>query len=293
MKSIARFAAVLAACLPLGAQVFQFSRDEMIKYTPKNPFERFEDGRPKVPDSLLERARALSAEDCWGVLRRANYNNNFEGEFRILHPNRKMAGRALTAMYMPDRPDLNELVMSGIKAKGFPRGGHQYVIDMLQPGDVLVVDAFGKTPGFVGDNLAAYIGIATKTGGLVVEGGVRDLQGLADLDTQIYYRFAHPDAVRGATLVGLNVPVRIGGVTVMPGDVIIGDREGITVVPPELIEQSVKGALEIFVHDEWTKIKLRTGKYKSHEIYGSPLDPALIKEYEEYKKKRMAELEKQ
>jgi regulator of RNase E activity RraA len=225
------------------------------------------------------------------VLRQAGYRSSFEGNWNILHSDRKMVGRALTVMMMPERPDLNQLVMAGIKAKGFPSGGHQYAIDTLQPGDVLVVSAFADTGGFVGDNLAAYIGIATKTGGLVIEGGVRDLQGLKDLDTQIYYRYAHPDAIKNATLVGLNVPVRIGGVTVMPGDVIVGDREGITVVPPELIQKTVDGALDIFVQDEWTKIKLRTGKYKSHEIYGRPRDPELIKEYEAYKKKRMAELE--
>jgi regulator of RNase E activity RraA len=264
----------------------------MVKYTAKNPFERFEDGRPKVPDSILEKARELSAEDCWGVLRGARYNNSFEGGFEILDSNRKMAGRALTAVFMPERPDLVDVVMGGLKAKGFPSGGHQYVIDMLQPGDVLVIDAFGKTPGFVGDNLATYIGVATKSGGgLVVEGGVRDLQGLHGLDVQIYYRFVHPSAVTNAALVGINVPVRIGSVTVMPGDVIVGDREGITVVPPELITKIVDGALEIKVHDEWTKMKLRTGKYKSHEIYGRPRDPQLIKEYEDFKKKRLAELQ--
>lgn len=291
MKRIATLALTLICVLPLGAQLFELSREQMIELTRSNPFERFPDGRPKVPDALLEKARELSAEDCWGLLLKNNYRQSFEGNFRILHPGRKLAGRALTAMYMPERPDLHSLIMAGLKEKkGFPRGGHQYVIDQLQPGDVLVADAFGSTPGFVGDNLATYISVATKTGGLVVDGGIRDLEGLRDIDTQIYYRFAHPDAVRGATLVGLNVPVRIGGVTVLPGDVIIGDAEGITVVPPALVEQAVEGALEIKVHDEWTKMKLRTGKYKSHEIYGSPLDPALIKEYEEYKKKRLAEL---
>jgi regulator of RNase E activity RraA len=291
MKHIARFTAIVAACLPLTAQILQFSKEEMMKWTPKNPFERFEDGRPKVPDALLKRAKLLSAEDCWGVLRRANYRNTFEGNWNILHSDKKVFGRALTAVFMPERPDLNELVMAGLKGKGFPSGGHQYVIDLLQPGDVLVASLFADTGGFVGDNLAAYIGVATKEGGgLVVDGGVRDLQGLKDLDMQIYYRYAHPDAIKNTTLVGLNVPVRIGGVTVMPGDMIVGDREGITVVPPELVEKTVDGAVEIFVHDEWTKIKLRTGKYKSHEIYGSPRDPELKKEYEEYKNRRMEEL---
>ena len=276
---------------PLAAQVFEFSRDEMVRYTAQNPFDRFEDGRPRVPDSVLEKARELSAEDCWGVLRRHKFLKQFEGNWKILHPEKKLAGRAVTALYMPQRPDLHDLIMGGIKAKGFPKGGHQYVLDLLQPGDVLVVDAFGKMPGFVGDNLATYVMIATQGGGLVVNGGIRDLQGIHGLDTQIYYRFSHPDAVGASgSLVGLNVPVRIGDMTVMPGDIIIGDREGITAVPPHLIEEVFDRVIEIRIHDEWTKMKLHTGQYKSHEIYGSPTDPKLIQEYEAYKKKKLAEM---
>ena len=283
----------LVLCLPLAAQVFEMSRDEMVQLTAKNPYDRFEDGRPKVPDELIEKARELSAEDCWGVLRRHKFTNQFAGDWKVLHPGKKLAGRAFTAMYVPLRPDLNELVMSRIKAKAFPRGGHQFVIDSLSPGDVLVVDAFGKTPGFVGDNLATYVMIATKGGGLVVDGGIRDLQGIHELDTQIYYRFSHPAAVGGyATLMGVNVPVRMGEITVMPGDVIVGDREGITAVPPHLVQEILDRTVEIRIHDEWTKMKLHTGKYVSHEIYGSPLDPKLIEEYEAYKKKRLAELGK-
>lgn len=283
----------LALCLPLSGQVFEMSRDDLIQLTDKNPYGRFEDGRPKVPDELIEKARELSAEDCWGVLRRHRFTNQFAGEWKVLHQGKKLAGRAFTAMYVPLRPDLNELVMSRIKNRGFPKGGHQFVIDSLQPGDVLVVDAFGKTPGFVGDNLATYVMIATKGGGLVVDGGIRDLQGIHELDTQIYYRFSHPASVGGyATLMGWNVPVRVGEITVMPGDVIVGDREGITAVPPHLIQEILDRTVEIRIHDEWTKMKLHTGKYKSHEIYGSPLDPKLIKEYEEYKKKKLAEMGK-
>jgi regulator of RNase E activity RraA len=111
------------------------------------------------------------------------------------------------------------------------------------------------------------------------------------MDTQIYYKFAHPGSVGGGfSLIGQNVPVQIGDATVMPGDVAIGDREGVTFVPPHLIEPILERRVEIMVHDEWTKIKLETGKYKSHQIYGRPRDPELIEEYQEYRKKRYAEL---
>jgi len=290
MTRFTRIAVLLILCLPVSAQLLELTKEQMIELTSKNPYARFEDGRPKVPASLLEKARELSAEDCWGVLRGNKYTNQFAGGFDTLKPGRKLAGRAFTAVYMPYRPDLDDLVTAGMRATGFPGRGHQYVIDSLQEGDVLVVDAWGEVPGFVGDNLATYIEVATKTGGLVIDGGVRDLEGMSDIDTQIYYRFAHPRSVSNFTLVGVNVPVRIGEATVIPGDVVIGDKEGVTFLPPELLERTLERKIEIVIHDDWTKIKLRTGKYKSHEIYGRPRAPELIKEYEEYKAKRYKEL---
>jgi len=262
----------------------------MIQYTAENPFERFDDGRPKVPEALLDRLRQLSAEDCWGVLRAAGYNNQFEGNWRILHPGKKLVGRAVTAVFMPERPDLESIIRAQFKARNFPSRGHQYVLDLLQEGDVLVVDCWGKVPGFVGNNLATYLMVATKSGGLVVDGGIRDLEDLQNVDVQIYYRFAHPDPVSNFTLVGVNVPVRIGNATVLPGDVVLGDREGVTFIPPSLVQKVVDNAIEIQIHDEWTQMKLRTGKYKSHEIYSRPRDPELIREYEEYRQRRYREL---
>jgi regulator of RNase E activity RraA len=157
----------------------------------------------------------------------------------------------------------------------------------LQPGDVLVVDMFGKVDGgtFLGDNLAYYIMKKTGTG-LVVDGGIRDLEGIADLDLQIYFRGAHPSAISNLMLAGFNVPVRIGGATVMPGDLVLGDREGVYFIPPHLVKEVLERAEITRVHDEWTRRKFDEGKYKSSDIYGSPRDPALKKEYEEYLKKK-------
>ena len=277
-------------CLPLSAQLLKFSEEQMIANTPDNPYGRFDDGRPKAPASLLEKARTLSAEDCFGVLRQHKFTNQFERGFETLKPGRKLVGRAVTAVYMPYRPDMDDIITAGIKATGFPNRGHQFVIDSLQENDVLVVDAWGEVPGFVGDNLATYIEVATKNGGLVVDGGIRDLEGLDDVDTQIYYRFADPASVNNFSLVGVNIPVRIGEATVMPGDIVVGDKEGITFIPPQLLEEVLAAKTEIVIHDDWTKIKLRSGKYKSHEIYGRPRAPELIKEYEEYRAKRYKEL---
>jgi 4-hydroxy-4-methyl-2-oxoglutarate aldolase len=269
------------------AQIFTLTRDQIIEYTAKNPFERFADGRPKVPDALLEKFKAMSVEEVWNILDRVGYKNQYEGHWQILHPEKKLIGRAVTAQFMPFRPDVNEVLESKAKARGV-RYGNQYVLDMLGPGDVIVVDLFGKEEGgtFVGDNLATYVYQATKTG-MVIDGSVRDLEGIFPIEMAAYFRGVHPTPIENVMLTGINVPIRIGGATVMPGDVVFGDREGVYFVPPHLVGQIVKNADELHIHDEWTQMMMKTGKYKSSEIYPSPKDPELKKQYEEYKRKRM------
>lgn len=282
--------AILLTAFSIGAQaqVFTFSRDQMIRYTAKNPFDRFEDGRPKVPDSLLEKCKKLSAEEVWAVLPGKGFRNQYEGNWQILHPERKLIGRAFTAQFMPVRPDVNDVIEADAKTKGLFGGQNQRVLDMLQPGDVLVVDLFGKIDGgtLVGDNLAYYIAQKTKAG-FVVDGAIRDLEGIFPFELSAYFRGAHPSAIRDVMLTGVNVPVRIGNTTVMPGDVVLGDREGLYFIPPQHLEEILKKAEETHIHDEWTRMKFSEGKYKSTDIYSSPRDPKLKQEYQEYLKQNL------
>jgi 4-hydroxy-4-methyl-2-oxoglutarate aldolase len=276
------------------AQLFTLTRDELIAYTAQNPFERFLDGRPKVPDALIARARGLSAEEVFAVLPAKGFRNQYEDGFQLLHPDKKLVGRAFTLQFMPSRPDLDGVVNANAKAAGFDRMNNQTAIDMLQPGDVLVVDLFGQAEGgtIVGDNLFYYIMKATKGAGLVVDGAIRDLDGISAMDMPAYFRRAHPSYLTNVIVSGINVPVRIGKATVMPGDLVFGDSEGVYFIPPALVQQVVDSADVTHIHDEWTRMKFDEGKYKSSEIYGSPRDPALKKEYEEYLKKRLEEIRK-
>jgi 4-hydroxy-4-methyl-2-oxoglutarate aldolase len=276
------------------AQLFTLTKEQLIQYTSQNPFERFPDGRPKVPDGLIERARGLSAEEVYAVLPGKGFRNQWVGGFQVLHPGRKLVGRAFTVQFMPARPDLDSVAADNAKAAGLARLNNQAAIDMLQPGDVLVVDLFGQIEGgtIVGDNLFYYIMKTTKNGGLVVDGAIRDLEGISKMDMAAYFRGVHPSAIGNVVLSGINIPVRIGTATVMPGDLVFGDAEGVYFIPPALVQQVVENADTIHIHDEWTRMKFDEGKYKSSEIYGSPRDPALRKEYEEYLKKRLEELRK-
>jgi 4-hydroxy-4-methyl-2-oxoglutarate aldolase len=248
-----------------------------------------------VPDALVERARALSAEDIWTVLPRKGFPNQYEDGFRILHPGTKLVGRAFTVQFMPMRPDIDEPMQAKARAEGLGRLSNQFAIDMLQPGDVLVVDLFGKKEGgtIVGDNLFYYIMKATNAAGIVLDGSVRDLEGIAGMPMPAYFRHVHPTPISNVMVTGVNIPVRIGNATVMPGDLVVGDREGVYFVPPALVEEVVNRADETRIHDEWTKKKFDEGKYKSSEIYGSPRDPALKKEYEAYLEKRLKEIRKE
>jgi regulator of RNase E activity RraA len=276
------------------AQIFTLPKEQMIELTAQNPFERFPDGRPKVPDALIERARGLSSEEVFSVLPKEGFRNQYAGDFRVLHPGTKLVGRAFTLQFMPTRPDLDGVITTRAKAAGHERFNNQTAIDMLQPGDVLVVDLFGQEEGgtIVGDNLFYYIMRTTKNGGLVVDGAIRDLEGIRRMEMPAYFRSAHPTAISNVMISGINVPVRIGKATVMPGDLVFGDAEGVYFIPPALVQKVVDNADEVHIHDEWTRKKFDEGKYKSSEIYGSPKDPALKKEYEEYLRRRLEEVRK-
>jgi 4-hydroxy-4-methyl-2-oxoglutarate aldolase len=196
---------------------------------------------------------------------------------------------------MPMRTDVEQVAEGKAVRRGLPHLTNQFAIDMLQPGDVLVVDLFGKKVGgtVVGDNLFYYTMRATHSGGLVVDGSVRDLNGIAAIDMPAYVRDVDPTPIDNVMLTGINIPIRIAGVTVMPGDLVVGDREGVYFIPPQFVKEVLDRADEIRIHDEWTKKKFDEGKYKSTEIYSSPKDPNLQKEYADYLKRRLEEIRKQ
>lgn len=243
---------------------------------------------------MISRARDLSSEEVWTGLHEDGFKNQYADGFQVLYPGKTMVGRAFTVQFMPLRGDIDEVSQNKARDRGLPGLTNQTAIDMLQPGDVLVVDLFGKKVDgtIVGDNLFYYVMKATKGGGMVVDGAVRDLEGIAEMLMPAYVRSVHPTPIGGVTLSGVNIPIRIGNVTVMPGDVVVGDREGVSFIPPQALGAILDRADETHIHDEWTRKKFDEGKYKSGEIYSTPKDPALKKEYDEYLKKRLEEIRK-
>jgi regulator of RNase E activity RraA len=259
--------------------------------TPDWTGERFEDGRPKVPDSILNRMVKVSPEEAWAVLRGANYHHQFEGGWKdiVTVPGKRLVGRAVTAVFMPVRPDLNAAITAHARAEGRSRVGlhNAWVIDTLQRGDVLVVDLFGKVDDgtFIGDNLATSIYAKTGTG-VVVDGGVRDLRGIREVEGFTgHVRGFHPSALKDVMLVGINVPIRIGRTTVMPGDVVVGDTEGVTFIPPHLAAKVADSSENVQLRDEWGHKMLREGKYAPGQI-DSKWTPAMEEEFRQWRTAR-------
>lgn len=230
--------------------------------------ERFADGRPRVSDDILERMKAVTTEEAWGTLRRNGYHRQFEGNWFRTHPDTILVGRAVTAMFVPHRPDLHSAVDALGQAEGRIGAHNSWVIDTLELNDVMVVDMFGKIKDgtFVGDNLSTSLRKRTRAGA-VIDGGIRDYAGVSRLtDVAIFCRGLDPTAIADVTLAGINIPIRIGGVTVLPGDVVLGTPTGVVFIPPHLAEEVVQRSEDVRVRDEFGKLRLSEGKYTPGEI---------------------------
>lgn len=252
------------------AQYGTLDQEERAAYTQKSEYERFEDGRPRVPDEILERMKDVSIEEAWGVLRRHRYNNQFEGDWYNIHPERVFVGRAVTASFVPSRPDLNDQTNALGKEDGRIGAQNSWIIDTLQENDVIVIDLFGKIKDgtYAGDNLANSIASKSKTG-MVINGGIRDLDGIYDIpDFNALVKGVDPSAIAEVTLMGINIPIRIGYATVMPGDVVLARREGVIFIPPHLAEEVVKESEDVRMRDAFGHQRLREGKYTPGQIDG-------------------------
>lgn len=245
-------------------------RADQIQLSSEWDGDRFSDGRPRVSDDVLEAIRLASTEQAWHVLRSHGYDRQFAGDWQETHPGTVIVGRALTAQFLPHRPDLDAAVVAGGAKEGYmePDKQNSWVISLLTAGDVMVVDIFGKIieGTVVGDNLGTAV--ASRTGvGAVIDGGVRDLQGLKELSgVNIFMRGVDPTPIRNVTLAGINIPVRIGRATVLPGDVVLGTPSGVIFIPAHLAGEVAETSREIRVRDRFGKLRLSEGVYSSAQI---------------------------
>ena len=273
------------------AQLGMFSKEQRVALTREWKGERFADGRPKVPDSVLEGLKDVDAEEAWDVLQSHGYKFQFEGRWHEINHGDRMVGRVFTAVFMPQRPDVDAVINAKGKEEGRIGSQNSWPIDMLSPGDVLVVDLFGKIKDgtYAGDNLSTSIFTRSRNG-LVVDGAVRDETGIAQIaGMHVFVRGVDPSALKDTTLMGINVPIRIGQVMVMPGDVAVSDPEGITFIPPQLAQEIIDKAQMTHRVDEWGHMMLREGKYTPGQIDGEWTKP-MIREFNQWLEQKGSKL---
>lgn len=234
--------------------------------------ERLSDGRPKVSDQLLERLKALSMEEVWGSLRRHGYNNQFENfasmfenGWEILHPENVMTGRVLTAQFMPFRKDLDSYIQQQAEKEGTktPVTNYAPIIKLLD-GDVYVADSYGKMVEgtLIGDNLGNAIYKAGKRG-VIFNGSVRDIEGLSEIEGfNAWIRGSDPSAIKDMLVESINGPIRIGRVTVLPGDVVLAKTTGVAFIPSHLVQEVVISGEYTALRDEYNRFAMSTNKYE-------------------------------
>ncbi|MDX1941136.1 MAG: RraA family protein [Saprospiraceae bacterium] len=281
MKVLIKFLILLAFFpLLLQAQQVQIAKDELVAMTPEWKGERFPDGRPKVSDDILKRMKSVTLEEAWATCRGAGFNYQYEGNWMQVNPEGVLVGRAVTATFFPGRPDIHKVIQDKGKADGRILAPNAWAIDMLQPGDVYVVDQHGaEIDGpTVGDNLANSI-FGRSGNGMIYDGPVRDVNGMKEIEGfTAYFKTYHPSHHFGSigpggrttnlntTLVGINTPTRIGAATVMPGDVVLARDGGVLFIPPHLAQQVVETSEIVRLRDMFGHQRLREKKYTAGQI---------------------------
>ncbi len=259
------------------AQQEFFTPADVTKYTPDWKGERFPDGRPKVPDSILDRMKNVTLEEAWATLQQGGFMHQYEDGWLSIHGDKVLVGRALTAVWMPGRPDIQRVIEDQGKEAHRIGAMNAWPVDMLQPRDVYVADHFElKVDGpSIGDNVGNAI-YAKSGNGIVYDGAVRDINGLEELPNFVsFVRFYDPSHHYGSlssgkmlnsTMVSINGPTRIGHALVMPGDVILGRNGGVIFIPPQLAEKVVQQSERTRLRDTFGHLRLEEKKYTAGQI---------------------------
>jgi len=264
--------AALVLGLPAAGQYVQITKEQLVALTPEWKGERFADGRPKVPDNIIKRMKSVSVEEAWAVMKNAGYGYQVAEGWQVINPDSVLVGRAVTATFMPARPDVWKAIDSAGKKTG-KRGQNTWAVDLLVKGDVYVADQFGahKNGPTIGDNVGNAI-YARSGNGIVYDGALRDVEGLMEIGgfTSFYTSYDpsyhNPPGDLNTMIVGINQPTRIRMVTVMPGDVVLGKMGVVVFIPPHLAEKVATTSEIVRLRDLFGHQRLREGKYTAGQI---------------------------
>ena len=209
------------------------------------------------PD-IIDRVRAIGSATASATLAHMGVRNCFLSGPVAFTPGKLIAGPAVTLLMMPKREDLiDEGEYADVETQL-----HRHVLYQVEAGDVVVVDARGDmNSGIFGDMMATYFK-GRKGAGIVIDGCVRDWAKIKQLDIPMWLRGVTPNYHAQTAIMpfAVNVPVACGGVTVIPGDIIVADDDGAVCVPVALAEEMIAKAHRDHGWEEFSKEKLLAGE---------------------------------
>jgi regulator of RNase E activity RraA/2-keto-4-pentenoate hydratase/2-oxohepta-3-ene-1,7-dioic acid hydratase in catechol pathway len=225
---------------------------------------------PGPEQAILAGLRQVSTATLAAQLRKRGLNTLTLDGLRSTRPGTRMAGYARTVRYLPLREDLSAAQESTNPQKR--------AIEAIRPGEVLVIEARGvTTAGTIGDILALRAQVRGAAG-IVTDGAIRDSIALAALDIPIFHAAVHP-AVLGRRHVPweTDVTVACAGVTIQPGDILVGDADGVVVVPPKLAADLLAEAREQELQEQFIASRVAAGEPLEGLF---PLTDARLPEYQ-------------
>jgi len=261
-------ALVMLPIATVQAQQVTPTKEQIIALTPEWKGERLPDGRPKTSDKFIERLKKVSIEEAWGYLRNKGYQNQYEGDWAMLRTEQVMVGRAVTAQYMPLRPEWDKIIKATGEKEGRIGASNSWPIDVLKTGDIYVADSYGKIVDgtLIGDNLGNAIYAKSKNG-VIFYGSVRDIEGLEAIEGfNAWIKGSDPSYIQQMMLASINNPIRIGRATVLPGDVVLAKKGGIVFIPPHFLEDLVLNSEFVALRDAFGHQRLRENKYTPGQI---------------------------
>jgi 4-hydroxy-4-methyl-2-oxoglutarate aldolase len=298
----------------LQAQPLSMTPEEIIKYSPAWTGERLPDGRPKVSDDILARMKYVSITEAWAFLGSASdpqpagggggrggfggggrgYNNQYTGDnWKIMHEDVTIVGRALTIQFLPTRPDVNGVTQQEGNIAGRSSGQYTWGIDQLQKGDCYVANVCNAVldASHVGDNLGNAIW--SKSGnGAIIWGTLRDLDGNASLKGfNVFVRDFRPQSNANNMVGGINCPLQLGYVTIMPGDVVLAKRDGVVFIPSQHAERLVLSSERTRLQDTFAHIGVREGRFTAQQADGG-FTQAMNAEYTQWLKTNRTNMKK-
>ncbi|MEZ5402305.1 MAG: hypothetical protein R2729_21705 [Bryobacteraceae bacterium] len=218
-------------------------------------------------------------ETLWSAVVAEGYPLCFIHELDPVHNDRTMVGRARTIRYLPNRKDVREKLYGAGPQLNY-KGSEE-----AEPGDILVFDAGGETGSAVTGVMTTTRFMARGGVGMIADGAFRDVPGMAKLPIQVYMRRGQAASVSpGMMSVDYQAPVRIGGVTVIPGDILVGQRHGILVIPASIVHKVLEKASSSWEREQFQEELLTSGE----SLYGvyPRLNEANQKRFEEWRKRK-------